>query len=250
MGTSKSYSTPSGGEWTGVKRAITALMKGTPGATASSVVGGVLKAAGGLSSGPANNSGTNGVNRSVSGAIAGLGSFANGVQSEGLASSLHGLGLDNLIDRPAAEVIAAISERLSEGTSGLDGEILAEALREALLEIAGTGADGEYISFEAALNDFLSTFGIDGLIEVFLKHYVFSRIWLFIERHVAVRAEAASSSAALSSAVEVACLENVRQVMSDIRNQGRLQSVDWFGREGQTLAASIVQDLETRLRTL
>jgi hypothetical protein len=253
MGTSKSYTTPAGGGWTEAKRLISSRIKNRPNISASAIAGSVVRAAGGFGS-PAGSSGgstsSSGGSGGVSRAVAGLAGFGAGVQTAGLGSTLAQFGLESLVGRPAAEVIAAISERLSEAVDGLDAEILKEALRDALLEIAALDADAGYTDLEAALERFLQDRGILGLVEAFLSHYVFSQVWTLIEQHVQHRVAVVSEAAALASAVEAACADNVKVALQEAQDSQDFPGVDWFGPDGKAFADRIVKDLETRIRQL
>ena len=90
MGTSASYGTPSGGEWTSVKRQISATLGGgNTSATPGSIVGGTTSASGGLSfaGGGGGAAATGGRNR-IAATVSGIGGFGAAVRDGGLDAAL------------------------------------------------------------------------------------------------------------------------------------------------------------------
>ena len=182
--------------------------------------------------------------------VSGLGSFGAAVAAEGLDGALRGLGLAVLQGRPAAEVVARIAEHISEGVDGMQGEILATALREAIFEAATLQGDLNYENLDKSLQDFLSRDGAEGLVELFLTHYVFERVWSIIESHVDRKSNTDADAEALASAVESACRSHVTGMIDERKRAGDFDTLDWFGRDGQQFGEEIVSDLEARLSAL
>lgn len=272
MGTSTSLPTPSGGKWTPVKNAISDYLDNNAAVTPSTLIGGTIRAAGlaartPISSGSGaggtaaattgrgtgggrHGGGRSGGRGSVGRTVAGLGAFGAAVRDAGMTAALGGLGLGELRGRPAAEVVSRIAEHLVGDTTGLQGELLTAALRDALLDAAALAGDPSYENLEAAFQTFLEREGVEGLVELFLTHYVFSRVWTLIESHVERRSESASDATAMASAVKGACRAHVRELVEDSVTQGQLERVNWFGREGLRLANTVVGNLEARLSAL
>lgn len=253
MGTSASYGTPSGGAWTSVKRQITATLGGgNTSATPGSIVGSTTSASGGLSYGGGGGGGGGAAagRTRIAGAVAGIGGFGAAVRDGGLNAALSGLGLDTLRGRPAAEVVSAISEHLAGDAEGLDREFLQTALSEALLEAASLGDDLGYDDFAPGLEQFLATQGPDGLVELFLDHYVFDTLWGRIEQHAVDKSPDAASLESLMTAIQGECVAQVREQMDATRDDGTFANVDWFGRAGRELGMRIVVELEARLSAL
>lgn len=262
MGTSRSLGTPAGGKWTDLKREITGYLGGNVAVTPARILGSTVAAAGGLavplaSSGSGDTKGGGGgrggaetatARRAISSAAAALGGFGASVREGGLGEALDRLGLGELRGRPAAEVIARIAEHLARETDGLANDVLSTALSEALLEAARLEGDRSYEALETSLDAFIARNGIEGLMALFLTRYVFERVWVLIESHVNLRSATTSGTDGLSAGVEAACEATVHDLVAQIRDEGRLEQVNWFGREGQALADGLVQDLETRLR--
>ena len=265
MGTSRSLGAPAGGKWTDLKRGITGYLGGNVAVTPARILGSTVVAAGGLavplaSSGSADPKGGGGgrggggaattatARRAISGAAAALGGFGASVREGGLGEALDRLGLGELRGRPAAEVIARIAEHLARETDGLANDVLSTALSEALLEAARLEGDTSYEALETSLDAFIARNGIEGLMALFLTRYVFERVWVLIESHVNLRSATTSVTDGLSAGVEAACEATVHDLIAQVRDEGRLEQVNWFSREGQALADGLVQDLETRLR--
>jgi hypothetical protein len=143
--------------------------------------------------------------------------------------------------------VARIAEHLSEDAQGLQKELLTSALRDAIFEAAAIEGDLSYQNLAASLQAYLDREGIEGLIGLFLVHYVFDRLWLVIENHVDRRAVSTSSADVLASAVQSACRAQVRAEMRHRRNDGQLASIDWFGRDGQRIGQELVAALEARI---
>jgi len=277
MGTSKSIPTPKGGAWTGVKTDVTSFLGGGD-VSADGILGGAI-AAGGIASPPAfpsrsgargdrgeggggggaastggrtRRGGTvaSGGRASVGRAASGLGSFGAAVADRGLDGGLQRLGLDELRGHSAVEVVARIAEHLADGVDGMQGEGLQTALREAILESAALAGDPAYENLDSSLQEFLSREGVEGLVESFLTHYVFDRVWSLLEYHVDRRAETNGEAEALATAVQDACRSHVSALIGEHQERGNFESLDWFGTDGEALGQEIVSDLETRLQAI
>ena len=273
MGTSKPFPTPSGGDWTKVKHDITNYLGGSPNVPVNQIIGGTMSAAGGFGRPTGSSGGTGGGGggggdgsgggtggggggragggrASVGRAVSGLGGFGAALRDRGLDGALDTLGLAELRGRPATEVIARIAEHLADGVPGPEGEILTNALRDAILEAAALEGDRNYDNLAASLQSYLDRVGVEGLLESFLTHIVFDRIWFFLQNHVESKVDTSVSPAAMASAVEAGCRSQVRSLMSDLREENRFDAVDWFGRAGQDFGQEIASDLESRMTNL
>lgn len=273
MGTSTNFTTPTGGDWSDLKRDITDLLNGDDAITPEQIIGGTLLAAqgfgkpltvpssaspsGGIHSGGGRTGGgsggggtrTTGGRSSVGRAASGLGGFATTVRDEGLDAALEAFGLSELQGKPAAEVIARIAEHLTENLPGTQGEILTAALREAIFEVAALEGDRSYQTLEASLQAFLTREGVEGLIECFLSRIVFNRVWFHVESHVQKKADGADGQA-LASAVERSIKGHVRTLINEQKAAGRFDRLDWFGAAGNRFGQDIAADLEARLHAL
>jgi len=267
MGTSKSYPTPSGGGWTHLKNDITDKLSGNQSISADQIIGGTVRALGGLGAPPGaggsasgsfsgegggriSGGSTKGGRRSVSGAAAVFGGFGSVVRDKGLDAALGKLGLDELKGKPAAEVISRIAEHLCEGEDTLQHEVLVDALKNALLEAAALEEKEEHVDLETALQGFLEQNGVEGLVETFLSNYVFDRVWFSVENHSQLKADTATSFEALGIAIAQPCRGHVEDLLKETKDAGRFEKIDWFGKNGIQLADDLVAELESRLRDL
>lgn len=273
MGTSAAFPTPTGGDWSDLKRLITDALQDAQQDASDGIVGGTLAAAngfgpavtipsgggaaGGGGRGPGGGTGgggggtrTVGGSASVGRAVSGLGGFADAVRDRGLDAALEGLNLSELKGRPPAEVISRIAEHLADDLPGVQGELLTAALREAIFEVAAMEGDRTYQNLERSLQSFLEREGIPGLVETFLSRFVFDRVWFHVESHAQKKAASASVAQALASAVERSVRGHVRELIEEQREAGRFDKLDWFGTAGQRFGEQIASDLEARLRAL
>ena len=272
MGTSASFTTPTGGDWSNLKREITNRLGGDTAVTPDQIVARTLAAAGGFGAasaspagrgagggggssgggGPSDGGGTRtaGGRASVGRAIAGLGGFGAALRDVGLDAALESFGLGELKDRTAAEVIARIAEHLAEDLPGTQGELLITALREAIFEVAALEGDRSYQNLESSLQTFLARDGLEGLVETFLSRFVFNRVWFHIENHVQKKSVTAGDAQSLASAVEGAIKGHVRNLVEEQKAAGRFDRLDWFGAAGHRYGEDLAEELENRLRAL
>ena len=228
MGTSKNFSTPKGGPWTPLKNDLTDHLAGDSDITPERLVGRAIAAAGVGLGGLRNSSGGGGAaggggrgaardgdgggaraSRAVGGVVAGLAGFGASVRAEGFDAALNRLGLEDLRGRPAAEVLAAIAEKLASEADGPQKEVINAALLEVLFDAADIdGAEG-YDDLAASLQSFLDHNGIEGLIESFLTKCVYDGIWFTIEEHVGKKSGTNSDVKTLAGAVEGVCRAEV-----------------------------------------
>lgn len=261
--------TPKGGKWTSVKGEITAYLAGNGNVTPQQIIGSTINAAGGLSlrspiggtgsgGGGAGSSvgggGASGGRRtrsaggsSVGRAASGLAGFGAMLGTSGLAQALEALGIEDLRGRPSGEVISRIADHLSSGTHGLEQDVLRGAIQQAILNAAELTGDSTYDNLEASLQTFLSTDGIEGLIELFLTQYVFDRVWLLIEDYVNKRTDNQRDISNMEVAVEQACRSNVHDELEYHKTNGSFDELDWFGIDGLRVAEAVVSGLEDRL---
>jgi hypothetical protein len=274
MGTSAGFPTPTGGDWSDLKRVVTDALQGGGRDSADRIIGGTMRAAGGFGStvtttaggsggggrGPGGGRGggggggggtrTAGGRASVGRAVAGLGAFGQAGRDQGLDAALAGLGLADLQGKPAAQVIARIAEHLADDRPGVQGELLTAALRESIFEVAATEGDRSYQNLKASLQSFLNREGIPGLVESFLSRFVFNRVWFHVESHVQKKASSASDAQALAAAVERSVRGHVRDLIGEQQAAGRFEKLDWFGAAGLQFGQGIAADLEARLQAL
>jgi hypothetical protein len=153
------------------------------------------------------------------------------------------------VGKSAIEVVSAIVEHLTRDASGVDGEVLRNALQETILEAAGLEAELGYRDLETGLQNFLAQAGVDGLIELFLCHYVFDAVWVAIEDYAQSRSNSEQSFEAFMSAIEEVCRDEVRAAVAEYREDGKFGQVDWFGADGRRIGDDLSAEIVGRLRT-
>jgi hypothetical protein len=279
MGTSKQLPTPGGGPWTPLKKDITDYLDGDKKVTPGKIVGGTVEALGGLNvpspgratsgsgkGGGSGSGGSGGGSRSGGGGGGGsggggggrntvgraasrLGGFGAAVRDGGLDAGLQALGLDELIDGPPAEVIDKIADHIAEGADPTQYDLLYDALKTTILEVAAIGDANGYKDLDSSLQNFIQTHGVEGLIQSYLSNYVYDRVWMAVENHVDMKTGGGTSSQAMGTAVGDACRSHVEGLIQDAKHSGRFDSIDWFGRDGTRLGNELVSDLESRLKS-
>lgn len=266
MGTSKQFPTPGGGPWTPLKRNISDYLDGNQTVTPAKIVGGTVKALGGLnvpspgravagagkheggSRGAGGGGGGGGGRSAVGRATSQLGGFGAAVRDGGLDAGLEVLGLNELKDKPPAEVIDKIADHIAEGADPTQYDLLADALKTTILEVAALGNANGYKDLDSSLQNFLQSKGVEGLVQSYLANYVYGRVWMAVENHVEMKTGGGASAQAMSTAVGNACRSHVESLIQDAKQSGRFDSTDWFGRDGTRLGNELVFELEGRLK--
>ena len=213
MGTSKSISTPTGGEWSGTKSLITSRLRGTRSVAPSSIASSVVRAGGGI--------GVGGTPVGIGSVVGGIGGFGAAAAEFGFDEGLAFLGLGDLEGLSAVEVAAAIADHLAESLDGLDADLMRDAVREAVLEAAELSEVDGLEDLERGLESFLETEGVLGLVALVIERYVFNAIWARIEDHAQLQAPTREEFEALLIAVQGVCESEVRKTIRDIEESGR-----------------------------
>ncbi len=266
MGTSKGKPTPSGGQWTPVKKEITLNLNGDAKATPAGIAsGGTVRALGGLGlpsqaarsgggGGGGAGGGGGGGHRGRSASIGGVTSRLGGIR---WCISTWRIGSSAWFAWPRrpkrqtsqSEVIAKIAEHLAESDDPLQRDILCDALKDTLIEVAALEDGGEYNDLETALQAFFDQNGVEGLVQSFLTNYVFDRVWNAVQSHAEFKAEGAGAEA-LGIAVGQSCRSHVESLIKESKASGRFDKTDWFGQGGIKLGNELVSELEGRLKAL
>ncbi len=124
---------------------------------------------------------------------------------------------------------------------------MSAALRDTLLEVANLDDSVAYQDLAESLESFLEANGVEGLVEVFLSNLVYDQVWSLIEQWVLEKSESNQDTEALRSSVDAACRQLVRDAINSLKEEGRFDSVDWFGTDGAALGRDIVGVVEGRL---
>lgn len=249
MGTSKSLKPGSGGTWTSLKRKITGQFTGSSESTPGNIVGDTVRATGGVGIGNRSTA-TSSPATGAASAVGGLAGFAEAVRQLGLTEGVRRLGLDALSDKSALEIVSSIADHLARDSSGVDRDLMSDALRDSIIDAAALSDEGDFADLEAGLNAFIRDEGIEGLVELFLCRFVFDLVWANIEDHVQEKAPDEQSLQAFASAIEGICDTEVRSAIKDAKASHDFENVDWFGSDGQKLGQDVFSSVETKLRAM
>jgi hypothetical protein len=258
MGTSKGYKMPSGGNWEPLKREATDFVKNDGAGSiapktllrdyvkvrsTSSGSGSTGTAGGGSigsgSGGSGGGTGRGGRARSFDAGVAiaqRLGGFISRVGEVGLAGALKEAGLSYLVGKSAAEVSAALLDKLAGPASTLDQAAAREAL--VLLNDELLAQTETFEDVEQALGKITDEGGLFGILLQFFGHYIYQSFCTdFYERFVM---KVGSSRAASS----------LKSIRDDIQHaiKGKLAGTDvkrfsWSGRDGRGLSEQVLGDV-------
>jgi hypothetical protein len=255
MGTSKGYKMPTGGDWGPLKREATDFaqnvglkpvnpqsllrhyiaVRSSP--SGSAVGGGGGNASGGAGGGGAGAGGGRAGSWSAGVATAqNIGGFLSRVGEVGLADALREIGLGDLVGKPAADISAALLDKLAGPGSTLDQAAARKALVELNDELLAN-AEG----FEGAERALAQGVDQQSLFEILLRffgHYLYECFCRdFYER---LLKKVGSSQAAQS-------LKSIRDCINaavKAKLAGRdVKSVDWHGSEGKAISEQILGDV-------
>lgn len=248
MGTSRGYDAPTEGSWPSLKREVTRLAApggNTPRArwrTLAHFASASLGSQGGSGAGGANGGGGGGGGGSARLARTGvrvgarLGAFADLVGRRGLAEALWTFGLEDLIDRPAADVLDGLIDALVGSPETRDDALALQALedmRRALFADAHTADD-----IEALLHAAMGRTEISGLIREYYGYYLYEAfVSDFYERLLRRYGEAATRQT----------LDSVQRTITEALTYhlggSSPTDIDWSGPEGRHLCDQILGDV-------
>ncbi len=245
MGTSRGYDAPTEGSWPSLKREVARL--GAPGGNTPAALRRALahfasvslgRAGGTSGSGGGRGGGAGGTRQARTAARVGarLGAFADLVNRTGLAEALRAFGLEDLIDRPAVDVLDGLIEALVGPAETRDDALALQALedlRRALFAGATTAAD-----IEQLLRAELGRTEISGLVLEYYGYYLYEAFASdFYERLLRRHGEAATSRT----------LDSARRTIIsalEYHLSGRDPTwIDWGGPEGQQVRDRILGEV-------
>jgi hypothetical protein len=156
------------------------------------------------------------------------------VADSGIDQALQRFNLDDLVDRPADEVVEAIVERLSDVPAALDDAAAREALIVLLDELGGGASTLN--DLEVAYRKAMEAYGVYGLVVRYFGYYLYV---LFCERfaeRLSRNANSADAAAAVASQVREYILVAVEAWLegADISN------IDWTGPDGLKMSEEIL----------
>lgn len=247
MGTSRGYDAPTEGTWPALKREVTRL--GAPGGSTPLALQHLLAhfAAAALG-GTGGSGGTGGASSGTSFARtakrvgARLGGFADLVGRSGLAEALRAFGLDDLVDRPANEVLDGLIDALVGPADTRDDALALQALEDLRRDLFADAATA--MDVETLLQAELSRADVSGLVLEFYGYYLYEAfVSDFYERMLQRNGEAATIRTLESM------LASVRRTVSEAL-QFHLAGQDpahiaWNGPEGHQLCDQILGEMRT-----
>jgi len=248
MGTSACYGTPTKGNWSAAKRALSNFAGGGSASHSvlSSILANTVRALSGSGGGRSGAGGGGIVTSSARNAITrGIG-FLSTASDAGIQTALQRIGITDVHDLDGTEIVDRISEALVEGRFSLDQEIAVTALRETLLSILGPDAD----NFEDSIKAFMNEQGVQGFIITFLNHYILERVWQHIADAARERIDAEAQISALYDGLEMLCRVEIEQVVEELSTNENINNVDWFGSQGRQIAEEIVASIAANIEGL
>lgn len=228
MGTSAGYSLPTSGNWPDAKREVTAWVQS--GTSSPEQVRNVLRtyvsAQGGAA---ASAQATPSANR----AAAKLGGILSGIRSEGLDRALADAGLENLIGKPASEVMSGIADYLIEMGALLDDELVKEAFNDLYEEVIEV--HDSYEELDIALSHLSLRDNVAETVERFFGYFVFRKFKRDFSERVLKIAGGVKKANRLLRDIKEFIFDTLR-----LQNQRRdVAKVNWRGQEGLRITQEI-----------
>ncbi len=246
MGTSKSYSMPSGGNWTPLKTSATTFLKAEGGTTEAlpRMLRNYIRAMGGAAA-ISSRRGSGRSQASTGGAVSGaapataaaqqLGNFFSGVAESGLESALQESGLGQFVGQSATDILAAMLDLIAGPASTLDESAARDAvvaLSEELFETAKTAED-----LETAIQGAMDEQGLAGMLQEFFTQYLYAQFCRDFYEVWQKKEGDERAAAALADVKEYMRESVIGASINDISGK-----VDWFGPTGEKLCRDIMQD--------
>ncbi|HEX7318544.1 MAG TPA: hypothetical protein VF297_31845 [Pyrinomonadaceae bacterium] len=254
MGTSTGYDMPKGGDWTPLKHEATKFVKddGAPGGSPNPVqpeallsnfirtcvtgggnarVGSGGGAGGGgtaASGGGGGGGGGRSFGRAARGTGGALGGFLSRVETVGLDEALREAGLENLIGRSVAEVMAGLLNALAAPAGTLDEHAARKALEVINAEMIG-GAKN-YAEVKGALKSALDKQGLERIVVNFFGEYLYQNFLRSVYKDWAKKVGADQAGRRLKSIRD--CITSA--LKSKFVNRD-ISKVRWKGREGRKI---------------
>lgn len=262
MGTSRSYSPPTGGGWPPLKRQVNQFGGGEGGepgpdepdgpALPNQLIpqqllgtylrvrsrgggGGGGGGAGGGGGTGAGGAGTHGLGRAAARVGGNLGGFAARVAEVGLAGALEDLGLRDMVGRPASDVTTALVDRLAGPGSTMDASVARVALNKLRQELLGSARTFEDV--ERLLLGTLEQIQIAGLIVQFYGHYLYELFCRDFYEQLIKKVGREQTRRSIDS-IRRTIFSSLRAKIAG-RDPG---SVNWRGAEGRQLAERILTE--------
>lgn len=244
MGTSTGYNMPKGGDWTPLKNDATSFAKhgGHGSINPKSLLGRYLQANGGaqaIAQGRGGSGGYSGsryrIGSSARSAGAKLGDFLSRVATQGLDTTLQKVGLGHLIGKSATEICAGLLDILADSVSTLDDHATRRALSNVFDDLFKPNTP--YEDIEQVLNQSLDEKGMMLIMVDFFGYYLYE---LFCRDFYEDWQKKVGVDQTKRSLLQVKdCIFS--EVESELASK-TIDSIDWSGLAGLSLAERIMQD--------
>lgn len=244
MGTSTGYNMPKGGNWTPLKNDATSFAKhsGHGSINPKSLLGRYLQANGGAQAiaqgrgGSGGHSGSRyGIGSSARRAGAKLGGFLSSVATQGLDTTLQKVGLGHLIGKSATEICAGLLDILANSVSTLDDHATRKALSNVFDDLFKP--DTPYEDIEQALNQSLDEKGMMLIMVDFFGYYLYELFCRDFYEDWQKKVGVDQTKRLLRQVKD--CI--FAEVESELASK-TIDSIDWSGLAGLSLAERIMQD--------
>lgn len=233
MGTSTSYTAPTGGGWPAAKRQAT-LFARQGGAAGGQVSAGQVAAAYVRAHGGA--AGASGSALSAQGAAQRLGSFLGLVAGQGLNAALAGIGLAHLVGRDSGTVLEGLVDWLAGDSRTLE-ESVAHAAMLTLLARELPNLD-TLAGLDAA--------GVERMLGALLVEYIYQRMVAELGIHL--------NNGALSAAEAVQAERDLHDyIAADVHFEFQLvdtTAVAWAGPAGQEIVCRLIESAYAQLEAV
>jgi hypothetical protein len=243
MGTSTGYDMPKGGDWTPLKSDATSFAKhnGHGSINPKSLLGRYLQANGGAQAiaqgrGASAGSGSRyGIGSSARVAGAKLGGFLSKVSAQGLDTTLQEVGLGHLIGKSATEICVGLLDVLTDSASTLDDHATRKALSNVFDDLFKS--DTQYEDIEEVINQSLDENGMMLILADFFGYYLYELFCRDFYEDWQKKVGVDQVKRLLRQVKE--CI--FAEVESELASK-TIDSIDWSGLAGLSLAKRIMQD--------
>ena len=243
MGTSTGYNMPKGGDWTPLKNNATSFAKHSDHGSINpkNLLGRYLQANGGahaIAQGRGGSGGSGSRYRIGSSAIsagAKLGGFLSSVATQGLDTTLQKVGFGHLIGKSATEICAGLLDILADSVSTLDDHATRKALSNVFDDLFKP--DTPYEDIEQALYQSLDEKGMMLIMVDFFGYYLYELFCRDFYEDWQRKVGVDQTKRSLRQVKD--CI--FAEVKSELASK-TIDSIDWSGLAGLSLAERIMQD--------
>lgn len=234
MGTSSSYSAPTGGDWTKLKRRATSYAHnaGHGSVVPATLVATFIAALGGARQAARDSAGATTAGQAI-------GALISDVSRDGFRSTLAERNLEQFIGASASEVLARLLDLFSTSTDNLDQSAARRAVEEVENEILEHCES--FDDLEAEFEKLVDPGALAELLSSFIAAYVFYRLLEVIKE----RLRDGSSSRSVAQRLERELREYIKDQVHIELTGIDISGFDWRGEDGQQLISRLLRDALT-----